>query len=71
MAGGEILIVQDYEDVLKQVDRVIAQIDVQPAQVMIEAVILSVELDKGMELGASFAVMDNAGKTLGEVGDGV
>jgi general secretion pathway protein D len=70
MAGGEMVIVQDYEDILKQVDKLVAQIDVQPAQVMIEAVILGVQLKKGMDLGASFALMDQAGKTLGEVGDG-
>lgn len=70
MAGGEIVIVQDYEHVLKTVDRVIAQIDVQPAQVLIEAVIVSVKLDKGMELGVNFALLDGAGKALGVVGNG-
>ena len=35
LAGGEILVVQDYEYVLR-VDRVVAQIDVQPIQVLIE-----------------------------------
>ncbi len=30
MAGGDIVIVQDYENVLKAIDRVVAQIDVQP-----------------------------------------
>ena len=68
LAGGEVLIVQDYEEVLKKIDRVIAELDVQPAQVMIEAVILEVDLTKDLDLGASFAVMDNAGKTLGTVG---
>lgn len=70
MAGGDIVIVQDYEDILKRVDRVIAQIDVQPIQVWIEAVILQVKLSKAMSLGASFAVMDDAAKTLGEIGNG-
>jgi general secretion pathway protein D len=70
LAGGEVLIVQDYENVLKKIDRVIAELDVQPAQVMIEAVILEVELTKEMDLGASFAVLDNAGKTLVTVGSG-
>ena len=39
MAGGEIVIVQDYEQILRTVDRVVAQIDVQPQQVLIEAVV--------------------------------
>ena len=70
LAGGEIVVVQDYEHVLKTVDRVVAQIDVQPIQVLIEAVIVSVKLDKGMELGVNFAVLDGAGNALGVLGNG-
>ena len=70
MAGGEIVVVQDYEQVLKTVDRVIAQIDVQPVQVLIEAVIVSVKLEKGMELGVNFALLDGAGRALSVLGDG-
>ncbi len=70
MAGGEIIIVQDYEQVLKTVDRVIAQIDVQPIQVLIEAVIVQVNLKKGMDLGVNFALLDGAGKALAVMGDG-
>ena len=36
LAGGEVLIVQDFEDVLKKTDRAIAKLDVGPAQVLIE-----------------------------------
>jgi general secretion pathway protein D len=70
LAGGDILIVQDYEDVLKKMDRVIAELDVQPPQVLIEAVILQVQLTKALDLGASFAVLDDAAKTVGTVGSG-
>ncbi len=70
LAGGDVLIVKDYEDVLKKIDRVIAELDVQPAQVMIEAVILQVALTKTLDLGASFAVLDDAGKTLAQIGSG-
>jgi len=70
MAGGDIVIVQDYENVLKVIDRVIAQIDVQPVQVLIEAVIVSVKLEKGMELGVNFALLDGAQNALGVVGSG-
>ena len=51
-------------------DRVVAEIDVQPIQVLIEAVIVRVKLDKELELGANFAVLDGAGKTLGVIGNG-
>lgn len=70
LAGGETLIVQDYEAVLQQIDKVIAQIDIQPVQVLIEAVIVQVSLDKNMELGVNFALLDGAGSTLGVVGSG-
>ncbi|MBN1395742.1 MAG: hypothetical protein JW959_12030 [Pirellulales bacterium] len=70
MAGGEIVIVQDYENVLKSIDRVIAQIDVQPYQVLIEAVIVNVTLKKEMELGVNYALLDGAQNALGLVGSG-
>jgi type IV pilus secretin PilQ/predicted competence protein len=70
MAGGDILIVQDYEAVLKKIDKVIAQIDIRPAQVMIEAVLVQVELSKDMELGVNFAVLDGANSALGVMGNG-
>jgi type IV pilus secretin PilQ/predicted competence protein len=70
LAGGDTLVVQDYEERLKAIDRVVAQIDVQPPQVLIEAVIVSVKLNKGMELGVNFGVLDGAGNTLGVLGNG-
>ena len=70
MSGGEIIIVQDYEHVLKKVDRIVAEIDVQPIQVVIEAVVVQVTLNKDFELGINYAILDGAGKALGVVGDG-
>lgn len=69
-AGGEFLIITDYEEVLKRVDAAITEMDVQPIQVMIEAVIVQVKLSKNMELGASFGIVDSSGKALGVIGDG-
>ena len=69
-AGGEYLIVSDYEEVLKRVDAGIAEMDAQPIQVVIEAVIVQVTLTKGMDLGASYGVLDSSGKALGVVGSG-
>jgi general secretion pathway protein D len=71
MAGGEVLLVQDYEQVLKKVDRLVAELDVQPIQVLIEAVIVQVTLSKSTELGINYAVLDGAGKTLAVFGDGM
>jgi general secretion pathway protein D len=70
LAGGDIMLVQDHEEVLHRIDRLVAEIDVQPIQVLIEAVIVEVELNKGMELGVNFALLDKAGTTLGVIGDG-
>jgi len=54
-AGSDVLLVRDYESVLVQIDRMVAEIDVRPAQVHIEAMILSVLLDDKNELGVNFA----------------
>ena len=69
-AGGEILVVKDYEQNLKTVDRVIAEFDVEPIQVLIEAVIVEVTLTKDMEFGINFAALDGANKVLGVINDG-
>ncbi len=69
-AGPEIVVVQDYEENLKKLDRVVAEIDVQPTQVLIEAVIVQVQLNKQMQLGVNFALLDTSGNALGLVGDG-
>jgi type IV pilus secretin PilQ/predicted competence protein len=70
MAGGEIFIVQDYEQVLKAVDKVVAEIDAQPVQVLIEAVIVQVTLDKTMDLGVNVGVLDGTKNALGVIGNG-
>lgn len=68
--GNDVLIVQDHERILKRVDRVIEQIDVQPVQVLIEAVIVAVKLENGMDLGVNFAVLDGAQNALTVAGSG-
>jgi type IV pilus assembly protein PilQ len=60
-AGGEAILVRDYETVLAQVDQVVAEIDRRPMQVAIEAMILSVKLDDQNSFGINFqALRDNA-----------
>jgi type IV pilus secretin PilQ/predicted competence protein len=76
LTGGDSLssdgaiIVQDHQSVLEAVDRVVAELDVQPTQVLIEAVILVVNLNKGQELGINFAVLNSGGNMLSVVGNG-
>jgi len=60
-AGTDVLIVRDYQRVLKEVDRVVQEVDVRPAQVAIEAMILSVNLDDKDQFGVSFELLRNKG----------
>ena len=64
------LVIQDYESNLKIIDQIVEKIDVAPVQVLIEAVIISVQLNKDKQLGVNFAVVDNLGRQLGTVGSG-
>jgi nucleoid-associated protein YgaU len=70
MASNDMVVIQDYESNLKIIDQIIKRLDVQPVQVLIEAVIISVELDKDTQLGVNFAVVDNMGQQLGTIGAG-
>ena len=70
LGGADVLIVQDCERVLLAVDRVVAQLDVQPVQVMIEAVILSVTLTDDMEFGVDFANAAFSGQVANVFGNG-
>jgi len=58
-AGGEVVLVRDYEAVLAQIDQVVAEIDTRPLQVAIEAMILSVKLDDSNEFGVNFELLRN------------
>ena len=53
-AGGDLVIVRDYENVLTQLDQLVAEIDVKPPQVAIEAMILAVRLDDEDRIGINF-----------------
>ena len=70
MASNDMVVIQDYESNLKIIDQIIQRLDVQPVQVLIEAVIISVELDQDTQLGVNFAVVDNLGQQLGTIGAG-
>ncbi len=70
MASNDMVVIQDYESNLKIIDQIIQRLDVQPVQVLIEAVIIQVELDLDTQLGVNFAVVDNLGQQLGTIGTG-
>ncbi len=53
-SGSEVLMVRDYEAVLSQIDQLVAEVDVRPLQVAIEAMILSVKLQDKDTFGVNF-----------------
>ncbi len=53
-AGGEAVLVRDYEAVLTEIDQVVAEVDIRPMQVHIEAMILSVKLNDTNKFGVNF-----------------
>lgn len=70
-AATEVLVVTDYPSVLKQVELIVAAVDKEPQQVMIEATILTAKLSEGMEMGVQFSSLwgvdwDVSGTTTGD-----
>lgn len=58
-AGGDAVLVKDYEAVLAQIDEVVGEIDKRPLQVAIEAMILSVALNDNDQFGVEFQFFRN------------
>jgi len=56
-AGGDAVLVRDYEAVLTQVDQLVLEIDVRPMQVHIESMILSVKLNDVDDFGVDFEML--------------
>lgn len=67
-AGGDVVVVRDYESVLEQIDQLVAEIDIRPVQVAIEAMILSVGIDDDDKLGVDFELLRNKGHIRFAVG---
>ena len=65
LADNDHLIIQDYESNLQIIDQIIERIDVRPIQVLIEAVIISVDYEHDRELGVNFGLVDNLGQSAG------
>lgn len=60
LAGRDTLLVQDYPEVIAEIDRIVIELDVPPLQVLIEAKILSVALTENMAFGVNFAMLNGA-----------
>jgi type IV pilus assembly protein PilQ len=56
-ATGDVVMVRDFETVLRQMDEVFAEVDVKPKQVAIEAMILSVKLSDQYKMGVNFEAL--------------
>ncbi|MCG8587433.1 MAG: hypothetical protein MI757_22225 [Pirellulales bacterium] len=59
-SGLETIVIRDYESVLCEIDAVVREVDQQPLQVAIEAMILSIKLSDEYKFGVDFeALLDN------------
>jgi len=56
-AGGDAILVRDYETVLREVDELVAEVALRPLQVHIEAMILSVQLNDDNKFGVDFLLL--------------
>ncbi|MGE3314801.1 MAG: hypothetical protein AB7O26_06750 [Planctomycetaceae bacterium] len=70
IAQQDALLVQDYGEVIQEVDNLIVEMDVPPMQVVIETMILNVKLDDTMEFGVNFALLSGNNKELFLNGNG-
>ena len=70
LAQRDAVVVRDYPEALTEIDALLAELDVPPAQVAIEAVILRVALTDETSLGVNFALLDDATNALAVTGAG-
>jgi type IV pilus assembly protein PilQ len=72
LAIKDILVVRDYEDNLDAVAQILAELDVRPDQVLIEATILSARIDEDNAMGVNFSSLANMDfQTLGSDSTGL
>ncbi|MEO1998277.1 MAG: secretin and TonB N-terminal domain-containing protein, partial [Planctomycetaceae bacterium] len=64
------VLVLDYPQVIAEMDKVVEEMDVPPSQVVIEAMILTVNLSDDLQFGVNFALLSDHGKGLAVSGDG-
>jgi hypothetical protein len=56
-ASHDVIVVRDYPSVIEIVDEIVAMVDAMPTQVLIEATILTAELQDGFEAGVDLLAM--------------
>ena len=64
------VLVLDYPHVLVEMDKVVEEMDIPPSQVVIEAMILTVNLSDDLQFGVNFALLSDRSKALTVSGDG-
>lgn len=70
LSQRDAILVQDYAEVILEIDNILKEMDVPPTQVVIEATILSVKLDDSMKLGVNFSLLNQGGNQLVVGGNG-
>ncbi|MBX3414868.1 MAG: secretin and TonB N-terminal domain-containing protein [Pirellulales bacterium] len=58
-SSGDAVLVQDYEQVLNEIDQVLDELDKRPVQVAIDAMILSVKLGDKLQVGVNWQFLRN------------
>ncbi|HZL99253.1 MAG TPA: hypothetical protein VFD43_03285, partial [Planctomycetota bacterium] len=56
-ASNDLVIVRDFHSSLEAIDAIVASMDGQPKQVLIEATILAVKMQEGMQFGVEFTAL--------------
>jgi type IV pilus secretin PilQ/predicted competence protein len=70
LASHDVMIIRDRPERLAVIDELVKRLDVQPPQVLIEAVILSVQLRDDQSLGVNYSLVDNLERLAGVSGNG-
>ncbi len=63
------LVVSDYPEVVKKIKQVIADVDVPPAQVLIEVTVLEASLTENTQFGIDFDLLDKVTGSLDLIGE--
>ena len=69
LSAEDMIVVQDYPQNLAIIGDLIAKLDVMPVQVLIEATIIRVDLNRTQTLGVNIGAVDTRGGVLGILGD--
>ncbi|HVV99675.1 MAG TPA: hypothetical protein VHB77_05025, partial [Planctomycetaceae bacterium] len=70
LAQGDAVVAMDYPEVIENFDKIVVDMDLPPAQVVIEAMILSVSLTEALQFGVNFALLNGPNNQLVTLGNG-